>query len=101
MGIPNGRDHDHLFILLICGDTKVGKSQLLQRFAEDSFSDQHITTIGLDYRTHTIDIDRRIVKLIMKIWDTEGQERYRISPSPAGLYHDVHGFIMMYDVTNY
>ena len=75
----------------------VGKSNLLLRFADDSFTNSYITTIGVDFRFRTINIDMKIIKL--QIWDTAGQERFRTITS--AYYRGAHGIIMVYDVTNY
>lgn len=44
------RDYDHLCKLVLIGDSGVGKSCILLRFADDSFTDSYITTIGVDFR---------------------------------------------------
>jgi len=43
------RDYDFLFKLVLIGDTGVGKSCLLLRFADDAFTDSYISTIGVDF----------------------------------------------------
>ena len=88
------RDYDHLFKLLIIGDSGVGKSSLLVRFADNTFSGNYITTIGVDFKIRTIEINGERVKL--QIWDTAGQERFRTITSTY--YRGTHGVIVVYDV---
>ena len=67
--------YNYLFKIVIIGDSNVGKSCLLIRFADDCFTENYITTIGVDFRFRTLNIGKNNVKL--QIWDTAGQERYR------------------------
>jgi len=90
------RDYDYLFKLVLIGDSGVGKSCLLLRFADDNFTDSYISTIGVDFRFRTVTIDSKIVKL--QIWDTAGQERFRTITS--AYYRGADGIIMVYDVTS-
>ncbi|XP_060533081.1 ras-related protein Rab-35 [Cylas formicarius] len=90
------RDYDHLFKLLIIGDSGVGKSSLLLRFSDNTFTGSYITTIGVDFKIKTVNIEGQKVKL--QIWDTAGQERFRTITSTY--YRGTHGVIIVYDVTN-
>lgn len=89
-------EYDHLFKLLIIGDSSVGKSCLLLRFAENTFSPSYITTIGVDFKIRTVECNGEKVKL--QIWDTAGQERFRTITSTY--YRGTHGVIVVYDVTS-
>lgn len=59
--MPDG--YDFLFKLLLIGDSGVGKSCLLLRFAEDAFTDSYLSTIGVDFKIRTIDLEGKTVKL--------------------------------------
>ncbi|PSR73302.1 hypothetical protein PHLCEN_2v10830 [Hermanssonia centrifuga] len=83
--MPEG--YDYLFKLLLIGDSGVGK---------DAFTDSYLSTIGVDFKIRTIDLDGKTVKL--QIWDTAGQERFRTIA--AAYYRGAHGIIVVYDVTD-
>lgn len=65
----------YLVFIIIIFFTGVGKSSLLVRFADNTFSGSYITTIGVDFKIRTVIVDKEKVKL--QIWDTAGQERFR------------------------
>ncbi|URE19494.1 GTP-binding protein [Musa troglodytarum] len=73
-------EYDYLFKLLLIGDSGVGKSCLLLRFA----------------KIRTVELDGKTAKL--QIWDTAGQERFRTITS--SYYRGAHGIIVVYDVTD-
>jgi len=89
-------EFDALLKILLLGDSGVGKSCLLLRFADDTYTESYISTIGVGFKTRTIQTDGKKIKL--QIWDTAGQERFRTITS--SYYRGAHGVIIVYDVSN-
>jgi small GTP-binding protein len=82
------------FKILTIGESEVGKTCILRRFVENKFLKNHLSTIGIDFRTKTLKIFGRNVKL--KIWDTAGQERYHNITNQ--IYKGADGIILVYSV---
>ncbi|KAM0064211.1 putative small GTP-binding protein [Helianthus debilis subsp. tardiflorus] len=74
----------------------LGKSCLLLRFSDGSFTTSFITTIGIDFKIRTIELDGKRIKL--QIWDTAGQERFQTITT--AYYRGAMGILLVYDVTD-
>jgi len=90
-----GLDYDCVFKLLLIGDSGVGKSSILLRFAEDDFEEDRPVTIGVDFKNKIVNMDGKRINLT--IWDTAGQEKFR--SLTGSYYRGTHGIILVYDVT--
>jgi GTPase SAR1 family protein len=78
--MAGGEKVDYVFKVVLIGDSAVGKSQILARFARNEFSIDSKATIGVEFQTRTLLIDHKSVKA--QIWDTAGQERQATPPPP-------------------
>ena len=86
---------DHLFKLIIIGDTGVGKSCLMKRIMDNEFKQEHQVTIGVEFGSFGLKIDGKIIKL--QIWDTAGQESFK--SVTRIFYRGAHCVFLTYDVT--
>ncbi|MEQ2187521.1 Ras- protein Rab-3C [Goodea atripinnis] len=82
-GEGGDQNFDYMFKLLIIGNSSVGKTSFLFRYADDAFTSAFVSTVGIDFKVKT---------------DTAGQERYRTITT--AYYRGAMGFILMYDITN-
>ncbi|CAG7862034.1 unnamed protein product [Brassica rapa] len=89
------KSEDYLFKIVLIGDSAVGKSNLLARFARDEFYPNSKSTIGVEFQTQKIDINGKEIKA--QIWDTAGQERFRAVTS--AYYRGAVGALLVYDIS--
>ncbi|XP_023549172.1 ras-related protein RABA5b-like [Cucurbita pepo subsp. pepo] len=86
---------DYLFKIVLIGDSAVGKSNLLSRFARNEFDNNSKATIGVEFQTQVVEIDGKEIKA--QIWDTAGQERFRAVTS--AYYRGAVGALIVYDIS--
>jgi small GTP-binding protein len=86
-GIPS-------FKCILVGSSGVGKTAILKRLVEDTFSEESQSTIGVEFDATILNIENRRVKL--QIWDTAGQERFR--SIAKAYYRNAVGVIAVYDL---
>ena len=82
--------------ILTIGESGVGKTCVLRRFVENKFMKNHLATIGIDFKTKTVQYGGSSIKL--KIWDTAGQERFRNITNQY--YKGADGIALIFDVTD-
>eukprot|EP00727_Mastigamoeba_balamuthi_P001443 m51a1_g11296 putative ras-like gtp-binding protein ypt1 (207) ;mRNA; r:59738-61105 len=88
-------EYDYLFKFILVGDSGVGKSCFMIRFADDTFIETFICTVGVDFKIRTLELLGKTVKL--QIWDTAGSERFR--SITTAYYRGADAVIVMYDVS--
>lgn len=82
--------------MLILGESKVGKTSILQRYTEGVFTNYIMPTLGIDYRIKRLKVNKKDIKL--QIWDTAGQEKFRAITQ--NFYRGSMGIILVYDVND-
>ena len=82
--------------LIFLGDQGVGKSCILNRFLNDTFTEEYQATIGLDFQSKNIQIENQDIHLLL--YDTAGQEKFR---SLIPMYtRDANIILLVYDISN-
>ena len=94
----SGNDNFEVLVkIIIIGDSGVGKSNYLCRFAEGKFCPLYEATVGFDYKSKVCILPNSQKKVKFQIWDTAGQEKYM--SINKNLFQRVQGIILMYDIT--
>jgi len=92
------KKHNDMYKILVIGETRVGKSSVIQMYSENKFNASMIGTVGIDFKNKMLDFgDNFVVKL--QIWDTAGQERFE-NAVPANFFRDAQGVLLMFDLTS-
>jgi small GTP-binding protein len=94
--MSGGDKYHQMMKLIVVGDSGTGKSSLLHRFVENTFSEDQTQTIGVEFGAKIVELLGRKVKL--QIWDTAGQERYK--SVTRSYYRGAVGCLIVYDITS-
>ena len=89
-------NYDEKCQLLIVGDSYVGKTSILSRFANGTFNENYLSTLGLDSYSKDETINGKTIRV--NVWDTAGQERYKALTK--GFFRNAQGIMVVFDVTN-
>ena len=82
--------------IILVGDSLVGKSCFINRYFKNQFTEEFLTTMGIDKQVKVIKIEDTEYKL--NVWDTAGQERFRSLPKKY--YQNADGILILFDITN-
>ena len=89
-------EYDKTCQILILGDSSVGKTSLISRYANGIFKEEYLATVGLDYYNKQDTINN--LNVLVKLWDTAGQERFKsLTPN---YFRNAEGVVIVFDVTN-
>jgi len=91
---------DHHVKVLLLGDSGVGKTSLMCRFADNEFQPNMMSTAGVDFKIRYLhdEVKTKGKRIKCQIWDTAGQERFHVITRTY--YRGSHGIALVYDVTN-
>ncbi|KAL7715294.1 hypothetical protein QTN25_007218 [Entamoeba marina] len=87
---------DFTFKILIIGESGVGKTAVLERYCDNTFTESLLSTVGVDFKAKYLNIENKKIKV--QLWDTAGQEKFRNITS--SYYRGTHGCLVVYDVTD-
>jgi small GTP-binding protein len=82
--------------ILMVGDTYVGKSAIITRLTDNTFTNEYKWTLGIDFRSHQMVINFENISL--QLWDINGHTKF--NSISKFYYKRAHAIIIIYDVTN-
>ncbi|XP_020483047.2 ras-related protein Rab-32 [Labrus bergylta] len=88
---------DKLFKVLVIGDTDVGKSSIILRYASKRFDERYKSSIGVDFSLKTIEWDCNTV-VRLQLWDIAGQEWFK--KMSRVYYKGAMGALVVFDIRN-
>ena len=88
--------YDVKYKIMVLGESKVDKTQLIKRYTKNVFGGVYLTTVGMDFQDKIIEIEDKKVRL--QIWDTAGQERFR--NVTKSYFQSSQGLVLVYDITD-
>ena len=88
--------------LLLLGDSGVGKTSLMMRFTDQTFSSTFVSTVGIDFKYKVVNIvptgASKAVPIRLELWDTAGQERFK--SITTSYLRGAQGILVCYDITD-
>ena len=93
-------EYDHLFKFVLIGDTGVGKSCMIFRFCDDTYTESYIATIGVDFKIRYIDVPKYKKTVKLQLWDSCSRQTFSYRNSNTTSYRGAHAVIVLFDVTD-
>jgi small GTP-binding protein len=88
-------DQRRILKFIVIGNSGVGKTAILKRLVDNTFTSESQSTIGVEFLATTFEVDGKSVKL--QLWDTAGQERFR--SIAKAYFRSAIGVILVFDIT--
>jgi len=95
---PSGEveEVEYLYKILVVGDLGCGKTAIIQRYVNQTFSTKYRATIGVDFALKVINMDPT-TNVRLQLWDIAGQERF--GHMTRVYYKEAVGAVVVYDMT--
>jgi small GTP-binding protein len=90
---------EFVFKITVLGESAVGKTSLLNRFCEGTFSEDYLPTLGANIVRKDVNLEETNTKIRLIMWDLAGQEKYNVIRSMY--FQGCEGALLVYDVTRY
>ena len=86
-----------VFKIITLGDSGVGKTSIIKRFCENKFDDNNQSTIGINFSKKEMTANKND-KIILKLLDTCGQEKYR--SLAKSYYKNAHAALFLFSMND-
>ena len=94
--MTTNQKYDYLLKYIVIGSPYVGKSKILERFVRNSFNDNYLVTVAVEFGEKNIEIEDKIIRI--QLWDTAGQENFK--SITRAYYKNCACAIIVYDITS-
>ena len=89
-------NRNNMLKFIMIGESCVGKTCIIMRYIDNTFTDNFLTTVGVDFKVRDIRIDEKPVKI--QIWDTAGQEQFHTITK--SYFRGADGIVLCFDLTS-
>jgi small GTP-binding protein len=95
---PLTSEKQFVYKIMVLGDPSVGKTSLIRRFVENRFSEEYLSTIGVEFLKKEVLLEDLKAKVTLVLWDVAGQAKW--TQFKKVYYQGSVFIILVFDVTN-